>query len=647
VDEVGDEAFVNDIPLADEIERSFAQDRDKPTKPTSPKQSSSKPTKAPPGKPASAPRNKDQEPTGRGKPTQGPPIESKPESRGPEVQSGESIRGKRKEPATREEVDERQPKREDREPPPVLKRRRWSTSEDDSDDVDDKPSPDEKAARSTKQEPVTERPKKRFTIDLSPKAQQLLRWAPLSLPVLLILFFVFYLFGGSGGRPKIRHGTEMSVDPGALEAQATALYDAAVQAYRAGQTEQALMSLQQVIAQFPLTRVGAQARAALDRHAQGQPLFEGLAAQSTSTPEPVAPPPEVQMPTATQPPPEKKKIAIGIPTTPPSVPTTTDSTADNSIGATPPKLPGAPPQGSTLAKSNTKTKQLPQGFEAVESAGVHSSGWPIEIICLRDSSHMMLVPAGEFEMGNNNGEPNAKPVHRVRLKTFYIDKFEVTLLQYKQFLERRRLEKTPYRDLSQAALAAAPSDRHPVVGVAWRDANTYVEWAGKSLPTEAQWEKAARGTDGRLFPWGSGQPTWEKPRESKQIDRVGSFTWDVSVYGCFDMAGNAWEWCADWYDPKYYHTSPTEDPDGPKVAPTPQVFKDQEKVYRGGSVQWDLTWRGLSGIQEEPLPVGFRTVLNIELVAPRPTAAAPTTSQPSSGRIPATAPKIPPGGYKF
>jgi formylglycine-generating enzyme required for sulfatase activity len=292
----------------------------------------------------------------------------------------------------------------------------------------------------------------------------------------------------------------MTVDAGALEAQAAALYDAAVQYYRSGQTEQAVMTLQQIVSQFPLTSVGAQARAALDRSAQGQPLFEGLVADSTSDSASLAQSP----PPATPPPAEKKKPFVGIPTTPRSATQSrpADSPDENLIAGAAPRLPGAPPQGSTLAKSDVKPRPLPTGFEAVESAGVHSTGWPIEIICLRDSSHMMLVPEGEFEMGNNTGEPNAAPIHRVKLKAYYIDKFEVTLLQYKHFLEQRRLEKTPYRELSQAALSAVSSDRHPVVGVAWRDANAYAEWSGKSLPTEAQWEKAARGTDRRLFPWG-------------------------------------------------------------------------------------------------------------------------------------------------
>jgi formylglycine-generating enzyme required for sulfatase activity len=256
---------------------------------------------------------------------------------------------------------------------------------------------------------------------------------------------------------------------------------------------------------------------------------------------------------------------------------------------------------------------------------------------------MMLVPAGAFEMGDAAGESNAKPVHRLLLSTYYIDRFEITLAQYKYFLEQRRLKNNPYREISSSVLNAVPSDRHPVVGLAWRDAKAYAEWSGKTLPTEAQWEKAARGTDGRLSPWGSDAPVWERPRAPKQIDRVGSFAWDVSVFGCFDLAGNAWEWCADWYDPAYYAHTPPNDPAGPAESLPPVSFRDPEKVIRGGSPNWNVAWRGFSGIQEEPLHVGFRCVFEVERAAPRAVPGA-VVEAPRQAQPPA---RIPPGGYKF
>jgi formylglycine-generating enzyme required for sulfatase activity len=223
----------------------------------------------------------------------------------------------------------------------------------------------------------------------------------------------------------------------------------------------------------------------------------------------------------------------------------------------------------------------------------------------------MLVPDGPFVMGSDSAEPAAAPAHRVTLRAYYIDKFEITLGQYKRFLDQRRLEQNPYRDLSAAALRKATSDRHPVVGVAWRDAKAYAQWSGKSLPTEAQWEKAARGTDGRRFPWGEGAAVWEKPRTTQQIDPIGTFQWDISVYGCRDMAANAWEWCADWYDPDFYEYSPDDDPEGPETWTPSVTHTDPERVLRGGSATGDISWRAPGGINAEPGQAGFRCVLNL------------------------------------
>jgi formylglycine-generating enzyme required for sulfatase activity len=121
-------------------------------------------------------------------------------------------------------------------------------------------------------------------------------------------------------------------------------------------------------------------------------------------------------------------------------------------------------------------------------------------------------------------------------------------------------------------------DDHPIVNVSWQDAYAYAKWAGASLPTEAQWEKAARGADGRMFPWGNQFDTSKCNESSKELLRtqpVGSYPDGASLYGCMDMAGNAWEYCSDWYSPNYYDISPLRNPTGPK--------QGIERSLRGGS----------------------------------------------------------------
>ncbi|MDP3768234.1 MAG: formylglycine-generating enzyme family protein, partial [Dehalococcoidia bacterium] len=184
---------------------------------------------------------------------------------------------------------------------------------------------------------------------------------------------------------------------------------------------------------------------------------------------------------------------------------------------------------------------------------------------------MVLVPAGEFWMGSKDYD-REKPRHRVHLDAFSIDKYEVTNALYGRFI--------------QATGRAAPSywndskwngSSQPVVGVTWHDADAYCKWAGKRLPSEAEWEKAARGTDGRKYPWGD---QWDvsKANADNELGKtaaVGSYPGGASPYGAQDMAGNVWEWVADWYDKDYYKQSPERNPRGPDSG--------QYRVLRGGS----------------------------------------------------------------
>ena len=190
---------------------------------------------------------------------------------------------------------------------------------------------------------------------------------------------------------------------------------------------------------------------------------------------------------------------------------------------------------------------------------------------------MVLVPAGEFTMGSTLGD-DEKPMRRVYLNAFYMDTFEVTVGQYARYLEVTDMEEPP----DWSIMTQPQHQRRPVVNVSWEDAVNYCKWAGKRLPTEAEWEKAARGTDGRIYPWGNEAPTrlhanyGRKEWDNHQaLTPVGSFEEGKSPYGIYDMAGNAWEWVFDWYDHDYYKKGPKNNPIGPA--------KGDGKVVRGGS----------------------------------------------------------------
>jgi formylglycine-generating enzyme required for sulfatase activity len=178
-------------------------------------------------------------------------------------------------------------------------------------------------------------------------------------------------------------------------------------------------------------------------------------------------------------------------------------------------------------------------------------------------------------MGSEENDAYAaeKPRRRVYLDAFRVDKYEVTNALYRRFIDARA-----YRTPSYWNDSNWNQPNQPVVGVSWDDANAYCIWAGKRLATEAEWEKAARGTDGRKYPWGE---QWDANRtnsgESKlgKTVPVGSYSGGVSPYGAHDMASNVWEWVADWYDANYYLSAPSRNPRGPDSG--------QLRVRRGGS----------------------------------------------------------------
>jgi iron(II)-dependent oxidoreductase len=234
-----------------------------------------------------------------------------------------------------------------------------------------------------------------------------------------------------------------------------------------------------------------------------------------------------------------------------------------------------------------------------EAQKTQTAELPKEIIGKR-GVEMILIPDGQFTMGSPKGEgyDNEHPQHTVVLDAFYIDKYEVTNVQYKKFMDATGHEAPEFWSDEKYN-----RPNQPVVGVTWHDAAAYAKWAGKRLPTEAEWEKAARGTGGRRYPWGS---QWNSLKcnfgsESdgyKYTAPVGSFLTGRSPYGAMDMAGNVWEWCADWYDENYYGPSPEQDsdaknsastiPPSPLSPPSPQENPEgpdsgSMRVLRGGS----------------------------------------------------------------
>ena len=195
---------------------------------------------------------------------------------------------------------------------------------------------------------------------------------------------------------------------------------------------------------------------------------------------------------------------------------------------------------------------------------------------------MILIPTGSFIMGSEDGNYDESPKREVYLDAFYIDEYPVTNADYKKFIDETGY-KAPY--IGQVwskkydwkdRMYPEGKGKNPVVLVTWHDAVAYCEWAGKRLPTEAEWEKAARGTDGRTWPWGN---VWDSDKLAcsgvGETMPVGQYKFGKSFYGCFDMAGNVWEWTSDWYGNLYYKEAASRNPQGPD--------KGEHNILKGGA----------------------------------------------------------------
>ena len=206
---------------------------------------------------------------------------------------------------------------------------------------------------------------------------------------------------------------------------------------------------------------------------------------------------------------------------------------------------------------------------------------------------MAYVPAGVFAMGNDRGSADEQPIHPVNLDAFYIDQFEVTNGFYKACVEARVCP--PVRNKSSATRSSyyddSDFDTFPVIFVNWNMAQTYCKWRGARLPTEAEWEKAARGGTNVTYPWGD-TPDCNLANYGNCVGDTSSVTiyaLGQSRYGSYHMAGNVWEWVSDWYADDYYQSSPQENPQGPDTG--------KDKVLRGGS--WKDNYADIRSVNRE------------------------------------------------
>ena len=228
---------------------------------------------------------------------------------------------------------------------------------------------------------------------------------------------------------------------------------------------------------------------------------------------------------------------------------------------------------------------------------------------------MVLVPAGEFVMGTNEADSSefnqrdnvplnandARPQHKATTGAFFIDVTEVTNAQYQKYCQATGAVMPPY--WKEGQIPAGQND-FPVHRVNWYEASAYAKWAGKRLPTEAEWEKAARGTDGRKFPWGN---TWDENKAnvgSTAPRAVRQYPAGASPYGALDMIGNVAEWTTSWW--QAYPNAPTEQPQ----------FGTFYKVVRGGAwssnaVQGQTWFRGVAGPRTRIEWIGFRCVQDV------------------------------------
>ena len=351
-------------------------------------------------------------------------------------------------------------------------------------------------------------------------------------------------------------------------------------------------------------------RRKMPREVKSEPKVIKDDSKSEAKPEPkppAKPQPKAQRPAKPQSEPKKeaklapKRVGKPQPQAPQSEPKREAKLAHKRVGKLQPQAPQSEPKRE--AKPEPKPPAKPQIH--VPNIKILRAG--DRMTSPKDGMIMVYVPASEFLMGSRNdpdARDNEKPQRQVYLDAFWIDLHPVTNAQFARFVQetgyQTEAEKAGYswiwpkgqikganwRHPGGPKRHLSGKEDHPVVHLTWHDASAYSQWAGRRLPTEAEWEKAARGTDGRIYPWGNAAPNDKLLNFNHNVGNttpVGKYPNGASPYGALDMAGNVWEWTADWYDAEYYKNAPLRNPKGPSTG--------TYRAVRGGSwINYEARW---------------------------------------------------------
>jgi hypothetical protein len=420
-----------------------------------------------------------------------------------------------------------------------------------------------------------------------------------------------------------------------LDLEARAMIDRAKEFEKTGRRQESVALLEKLVKVYPKVPSAKLATDALKRAANDEPMFPDRPEAPVEMPPPEGIAANGQPPTFSLSDPARGLATMTHPGDPNQTipPNPGRGIAMNTPGSglVPPPGQGFPPApdfpGISPVPDRPRTppaarpptpsvRELPKGFHARDKDGFDESGWPKIIINELVGEPMILVPEGIFIMGGNGGPLAEEPAHRVRLRPYYIDQHEVTIGQFEKFLDKTGYRSMLPRNWSPSDGKTKASASFPVAFVNYKDAEAYAEWSRQQLPTEAQWEKAARSERSNIYPWGSEPITWSKPRGFRQVDAVMSFPQDVTRSGVFDLAGNVAEWTADWYDSTYFQkiaADIVDDPTGPARGP-----RSLQRAVKGGAKSWNVSHR--EGIFQEKRHgfLGFRCVLNIETPPPAP-----------------------------